>query len=117
MKSGKIWGETNLVFSNNSVQINQIHIKKGGRCSKHMHNHKNNIFFVQSGELLIEQWTKEWLVDSTILKKEDKMNISSQVFHRFTALEDTKALEIYYLDIDNDDIIREDTGSMISFEK
>ena len=46
MKSGKIWGETNLVFSNNNIQINQIHIKKGGRCSIHMHNHKNNIFFI-----------------------------------------------------------------------
>lgn len=113
MKSGKIWGETNLVFSNNNVQINQIHIKKGGRCSKHMHNHKNNIFFIQSGELLIEQWTKEGLVDSTILKAEDKMEISSQVFHRFTALADTMALEIYYQDIENDDIIREDTGSMM----
>jgi len=113
MKSGKIWGETNLVFSNNNVQINQIHIKKGGRCSKHMHNHKNNIFFIQSGELLIEQWTKEGLVDSTILKTEDKMEISSQVFHRFTALADTMALEIYYQDIEDDDIIREDTGSMM----
>ena len=117
MKSGKIWGETNLVFSNNNVQINQIHVKKGGRCSKHMHNHKNNIFFIQSGELLIEQWTKEGFVDSTILKTEDKMEISSQVFHRFTALADTMALEIYYQDIENDDIIREDIGSMISFEK
>lgn len=117
MKSGKIWGETNLVFSNNNIQINQIDIKKGGRCSKHMHNHKNNIFFIQSGKLLIEQWTKEGIIDSTILKTEDKMEIASQVFHRFTALEDTKALEIYYLDINNDDIIREDIGSMISFEK
>lgn len=113
MKSGKIWGETHLVFSNNNIQINQIHIKKGGRCSKHMHNHKNNIFFVQSGRLLVEQWTKENIVDSTILTAEEKMEIPSQIFHRFTALEDTRALEIYYQDIDNEDIIREDVGSVV----
>lgn len=113
MKSGKIWGETFLVFSNNQIQINQIYIKKGGRCSKHMHNHKNNIFFIQSGSLLIEQWTKEGIVDATVLGAEDKMEISSQIFHRFTALEDTKALEIYYIDIDNNDIVREDIGAIV----
>jgi mannose-6-phosphate isomerase-like protein (cupin superfamily) len=116
MKSGKIWGETNLVFSNNTVQINQIHIKKGGRCSIHMHNHKNNIFFIQSGRLLIEQWMKEGVVDSTVLNKEDKMEIPSQIYHRFTALEDTSALEIYYLDIDDNDIIRKDCGSIVPIE-
>ena len=116
MKSGKILGETNLIFSNNNIQINQIYIKKGGRCSVHMHNHKNNIFFIQSGRLLIEQWMEEELVDSTVLNKEDKMEIPSQIYHRFTALEDTNALEIYYLDINNNDIIRKDTGLIVSIE-
>jgi quercetin dioxygenase-like cupin family protein len=116
MKSGKIWGKNILVFNNNNVQINQIYIKKGGRCSKHKHNHKNNIFFVQSGRLLVEQWTTEGLVDSTILTSEEKMEISSQVTHRFTALEDTTALEIYYLDIEENDIIREDVGTVIDID-
>ena len=103
MKSGKVWGETILIFSNINMQINQIFIKKGGRCSTHMHNHKNNIFFIQSGRLLIEQWMASGVVDSTTLSREDKIEIPSQTYHRFTALEDTKALEIYYLNIDNDD--------------
>lgn len=114
MINGKIWGENILVFKNNSIQVNQIFIKKGGRCSKHMHNHKNNIFFIQSGSLLVEQWVSESMVDSTILGPKNMIEIPSQTYHRFTALEDTSAIEVYYLNIDIDDILREDTGTIIN---
>jgi mannose-6-phosphate isomerase-like protein (cupin superfamily) len=112
-KEGKIWGSNVLLFSNNSVQINQIFIKKGGMCSKHKHSHKNNMFFVQSGKLLIEEWKESGIVDRTMLGPEQTTTIKNQNYHRFTALEDTNALEIYYLQIEENDIVREDTGRMI----
>lgn len=116
-KEGKIWGENLLIFKNDVVQINQVYIKKGGRCSKHKHNHKNNIFFIQKGKLFVEQWRANDIVDETILVDRDMLDIDSQIYHRFTALEDTQAIEIYYLNIDIQDIDREDCGSIIDVEK
>jgi mannose-6-phosphate isomerase-like protein (cupin superfamily) len=113
IKEGKIWGENMLLFKNDNIQINQIYIKKGGRCSKHMHKHKNNIFFVQNGRLEIEEWKSNGLVDITILENEQMTEIKSGVYHRFTAKENTSAIEIYYVSIDEHDIVREDTGSII----
>jgi mannose-6-phosphate isomerase-like protein (cupin superfamily) len=113
-KEGKIWGNNILLFNNSNIQINQIFIKKGGRCSKHMHKHKNNIFFVQSGRLLIEEWKANGLIDSTILNNEQSTEIRSETYHRFTALEETTAIEIYYHNIEEDDIFREDTGTILS---
>lgn len=112
-KEGKIWGENILLFKNDNIQINQIYIKKNGRCSKHMHKHKNNIFFVQSGELLIEEWKPNGLIDTTTLKDEQMSEVKRGVYHRFTAKENTSAIEIYYISIDEFDIIREDIGTMI----
>lgn len=113
-KEGKIWGENILLFNNGVIQINQIFIKKGGRCSKHLHQHKNNIFFVQKGELIIEEWKPNGLVDITILKDEQMSEIKPGIYHRFTAKEDTSAIEIYYLQINEHDIIREDIGSIVN---
>ena len=31
--SGKIWGQTELVFANSNIEFHRIDIKKGGTCS------------------------------------------------------------------------------------
>lgn len=111
-KEGKIWGENILLFNNGVVQINQINIKRGGRCSKHLHKYKNNVFYVQSGKLLIEQWNGNF-IDQTILVDEQSTEIKNGTYHRFTALEDTIAIEIYSILIEENDILREDTGCLI----
>ena len=33
-KAGKIWGETELILANNSLEFHRIDYKKGGVCSK-----------------------------------------------------------------------------------
>lgn len=113
-KEGKIWGSNLLLFHNDNIQINQIYIKKGGRCSKHFHKTKHNIFFVQTGKLLVEKWNESGLVDSTILISEQMTEIPPTIYHRFTALEETSALEIYHSDtVDEFDIIRSDEGTVL----
>lgn len=113
-KEGKIWGDNILLFNNSNIQINQIYIKKGGRCSRHKHQYKNNMFFIQDGLLKIEKWNDSGLIDTTILKAEQTTEIPSGIDHRFTALEDTRALEIYYPNsVDEMDIIRQDEGTVL----
>ena len=51
--SGKIWGQTELVFANSNIEFHRIDIKKGGTCSKHKHNYKFNGFYCMAGQLLI----------------------------------------------------------------
>ena len=53
--SGKIWGQTELVFANSNIEFHRIDIK-GGTCSKHKHNYKFNGFYCMAGQLLIRTW-------------------------------------------------------------
>ena len=113
MKSGKIWGQTELIFKNDSFEIHRIFIKKGGYCSKHMHNEKYNMFYVEKGELCIEVYKNDYdLIDTTILKMGEKMSVSPREYHLFKTNVDTIAYEIYYNFVNPNDIIRENCGGV-----
>jgi quercetin dioxygenase-like cupin family protein len=115
MISGKVWGTTQCIFKHNNVSIHRIDIKKGGTCSKHYHLHKYNRFFVENGNLKILVWQKDYdLVDETILSPGQSTEIKPGLFHQFVALEDTIAYEIYYLELEDNDIIRDSCGHLIS---
>jgi mannose-6-phosphate isomerase-like protein (cupin superfamily) len=110
---GKIWGNTQCIFNKNNVSIHRIYINKGSKCSKHYHLHKFNTFFVESGVLKISIYQKDYpLVDETILRSGNSTVVKPGLFHMFEALEDTVAYEIYHLELDENDIIRENCGSI-----
>jgi tellurite resistance-related uncharacterized protein len=110
-KQGKIWGNTSLIFNLNNVEIHRLECIKNGYCSKHKHINKFNMFFVETGKLKIEIWKEKDLIDETILNKHEECIIEPDQFHRFTCLEDgTIVYEIYWVKIDENDIIRETIG-------
>lgn len=109
--AGKVWGKTNRLFEKQSVEVHHIHTKKGGYCSRHLHRHKQNMFYVLKGRLAVEVW-KGNLVDTTILGPGEMTTVAAGDIHRFHSLEDSEALEIYWVDIDPLDIDRQDTGGM-----
>ncbi len=112
MKQGKVWGMTSEVFSHSGVSVHRISVNKGGACSKHRHDHKYNTFFVESGQLAIDVWKNDYdLIDQTILRSGERMDVKPMEFHRFVAEEDTIAYEIYWTHLDEDDITREGHGS------
>lgn len=115
-KQGKVWGETSDIFNKNNVEIHVIHIKKGGYCSKHLHKYKFNRFVMLSGKLKISVW-KEYkdgstLEDVTIINQGEQCTVSPNEYHRFEALEDCTALEIYWCELSGSDIVRLDTGGI-----
>jgi quercetin dioxygenase-like cupin family protein len=111
IKEGKIWGDTIELFNKNNVSIHRINAKKDHFCSKHKHDFKYNIFYVESGKLKIEHWQVDYdLVDITILSAGESCSVPPKHYHRFTALEDTVAYEIYYVELLNNDISRIDCG-------
>ena len=112
-KAGKIWGETELILANNSLEFHRIDYKKGGVCSKHKHEWKWNGFYVVSGQMKVSVWAKDYdLVDETILNAGDFTAVKPGLFHTFEGLEDGVAFELYWANFSHNDIVRENTGYM-----
>lgn len=111
MKAGKVWGETQLIASvPNAFEWHRIIVESGHQCSRHSHRQKYNGFFVESGTLEVTVWQPEGTVDVTILHVGDYMAVPPGVDHRFKALQDTVAFEVYWAQFSPDDIERVDTG-------
>lgn len=109
---GKVWGETACIFAKCNVEIHRITGNKGMRCSKHKHEHKYNMFFVERGSLLVRVWKNDYkLVDVTTCRAGDSTTVKPGEFHRFEVLEEgTVAYEVYWIELDTNDITRVDYG-------
>lgn len=115
---GKVWGSTENIFQKNNISIHRIEVKKGGYCSIHRHKYKNNAFFVESGKLKIYIWKNDYeLLDTTIVSKLQMTSVSPNEYHKFEALEDTVAYEIYWSECQDDDIERKDVGGNLNTDK
>lgn len=111
--SGKVWGKTVSLFEKNNVEIHRIEILKDGICSMHRHKHKHNAFFVESGKLMIEVEKADYdLKDVTIIGPGQMASVPPGEFHRFIAMEDTVAYEIYWVELSSKDIERRDVGKL-----
>jgi len=104
-KTGKVWGSTSELFTNNNVSIHRIDIAKNKKCSKHLHRYKYNMFFVESGKIIVRRWEQDYTID-TILDSQNSITIEPNIYHQFESLEDSIVYEIYYTKLDNNDIVR-----------
>jgi len=108
---GKVWGQTQEIFTNPNFELHRIEIKKGGYCSKHKHEHKFNAFYIEKGKLKISIYQTDYdLVDDTIAHTGDLSIVKPGMYHEFEALEDTVCYEIYWVELSNSDIERENVG-------
>ena len=112
---GKVWGNTCPLFCKNNVEIHRIEIKKGGYCSKHKHEYKYNAFYIESGKIKIKAWKNEYdLIDETVISTNQITTCPPQEYHMFEALEDSIVYEIYWVELSEKDIIRENVGGNCS---
>ena len=110
---GKVWGKTQDIFKNSNFELHRIEVNKGGFCSKHRHVHKFNAFYVEKGKLKITIYETEYdLVDETIISAGDLSIVKPGKFHKFDALEDSICYEIYWVELNYNDIDRENVGGM-----
>ena len=111
--SGKIWGSTELILANNSLEFHKIDFIKGGVCSKHKHEFKWNGFYCMYGQLKIRVWQKEYdLIDETILKAGDFTAVKPGLYHSFEGIADGVAFELYWAEFNHGDIERESVGHL-----
>ena len=113
MKSGKVWGTTELLEANGAMEFHRIEMIKDGVCSKHLHRYKWNGFYVESGKLRIKVWQKDYtLIDITELGPGQYTKVKPGLYHQFEVVEDGIAFEIYWSEFSHNDIVRETVGFM-----
>ena len=113
MKSGKVWGTTEILMQSPIIEIHRIFINKGGFCSNHKHEFKWNMFYVTSGELEVHIHKEDQnLIDVTILRQGEWTTVKPGEFHSFRARKYTLAFELYYPQPLSEDIIRKTVGGM-----
>ena len=111
MKAGKVWGNTELLEANGVLEFHRIEMKKGGVCSKHLHEFKWNGFFCESGKMRIKVWQNDYdLIDETILGPGQYTKVRPGLYHKFECLEDGVAFELYWAEFNHNDIQRESVG-------
>ena len=114
MKSGKVWGTTEILMQSPIIEIHRIIINKGGFCSNHKHEFKWNMFYVIKGTLQIFVHKNNYdLVDITELVSGEYTTIKPGEYHSFKAVSDVYALEIYYPELLSEDIVRKTVGGRI----
>jgi quercetin dioxygenase-like cupin family protein len=114
MKSGKIWGITELKLSTSNLEVHRITVKNGGFCSLHRHKTKFNAFIVEHGQLEVQVHKDYGLIDSTILNAGDVLSVPPGEDHVFIARTDVVAYEVYWSQMDPDDIVRKNSGGVNS---
>ena len=111
MKAGKVWGGTELILANSSLEFHKITFNKGGNCSKHKHQYKCNGFYVVEGQMKIKVWQDDYdLVDETILNAGEFTTVNPGLYHSFEGMTDGVAFELYWVEFPHNDIERESVG-------
>ena len=114
---GKVWGETSSLFCKNNVEIHRIVCKESGYCSKHKHLGKYNMFFVEEGKIMVRVWKNDYdLVDETTITKGQSCVIKPGEFHQFIVLKDSVVYEIYWVELSESDIERDQKGGFLGTE-
>lgn len=112
--AGKYWGTTRQVFFQNNVEIHYLVVVPGGYCSEHHHQMKFNRFVVTRGRLQVNVWKSgaEQRPDQVILQPFDECTIRPGVIHQFRNpyQEPCELLEIYWTQLDPQDIERRSVG-------
>lgn len=115
MIQGKVWGQTESLLSNPTLELHRIQYKNNHECSMHCHKHKYNAFYCVSGKLKIVVKKNDYnLTDETILNPGDLCVVPPGEYHKFVGLEDGEALELYWAaSLEPSDIVRENVGGKI----
>jgi mannose-6-phosphate isomerase-like protein (cupin superfamily) len=105
----KVWGEERWIV-NLDYCGKQMLLKKGFRCSMHMHKRKDETFFITRGRMLFEIEGKTGRMRRKILGPGDRQHVPPGTWHRFTGITDTEFFEFSTTHADEDSYRRESSG-------
>lgn len=100
----KGWGYEDWICNNENYCGKLLYFKKGKKCSWHYHKIKDEVFYVQSGKLLV-RYSKQDTIEkcNTItLEPGDCFHVPTGLRHQMEALEDTELFEFSTTHFDED---------------
>lgn len=106
----KVWGEERWIVNNDRYCGKQMLLRKGFRCSMHMHREKDETFFVTRGRMLFEIEGPTGRVRKRELAKGAVQHVPPGTWHRFTGLVDTEFFEFSTTHDDADSYRKEESG-------
>lgn len=100
----KGWGFEKWIVNSEEYCGKLLYIAKGKKCSWHYHKLKDEVFYLQSGKILLKYYDEDdiALAHETILNKGDKFHVYRGLRHQMTALEDTELFEFSTQHFDED---------------
>ena len=100
----KGWGHEKLIVNKPEYCGKLLFFEKGKRCSWHFHKIKDEVFYIQSGKVLIKFSDDDRLqsANEKILSRGDNFHIYAGLRHQIIALEDTELFEFSTQHFDSD---------------
>lgn len=109
----KPWGLSELIFYNSVCQFYRLEIKQGGKSTYgkfHKHRFRYNLLYVEYGTLKLFVNTfkgqREFILDPET--KYTRYTVLPGVSHRFEAITEVTAYEVYYTYCNMNDIVRDE---------
>lgn len=100
----KGWGFERWITNNDRYCGKLLFFVKGKKCSWHYHKIKDEVFYIQSGKILLNYSEQDNLGSSQtiILERGDSFHVTVGMRHQMTALEDTELFEFSTQHFDED---------------
>jgi len=100
----KGWGFEKWIVNCEEYCGKLLYFVKGKRCSWHYHKLKDEVFYIQSGKVLVKYSTEDDIesADEIILNKGDRFHVYRGLRHQMIALEDTELYEFSTQHFDSD---------------
>ena len=100
----KGWGFEKWIVNNEEYCGKLLYLAKGKKCSWHYHKLKDEVFYVQSGKIVVKYSDSDDLETAKVivLDKGDKFHVYRGLRHQMIALEDTELFEFSTQHFDED---------------
>ena len=100
----KGWGFEKWIVNNDEYCGKLLYFAKGRRCSWHYHKLKDEVFYIQSGKILVKYGTFDDIerASEKILEPGDNFHVFRGLRHQMVALEDTELFEFSTQHFDSD---------------
>ena len=100
----KGWGFEKWIVNCEQYCGKLLYFVKGKKCSWHYHKIKDEVFYIQSGKIIVRYSYKDDIntCHVTILEPGDNFHIPTGLRHRMEALEDTELFEFSTQHFDSD---------------
>ncbi len=100
----KGWSFEKWIVNNEEYCGKLLYFVKGKKCSWHYHKLKDEVFYIQSGKILVKYSNNDDILfsEELILHKGDNFHVYRGLRHQMIALEDTELFEFSTQHFDED---------------